>query len=330
MAKRKSSPRKPAQAKEAQASNPFDFQAPEVDEALYGEQRVTYPAAIWMSRYDGDDEQSRPWVIDRENVSVMPQPYWREEQVRFGDSPNEPFTPVYMTEVLRGVPLGVRKRQIVSGDDGNTYHYHIFTKRTERQPGKLTFHYQVMMSLTGLPYDELVVLGLRGYTRTMSWQHDGKRNSDFPVGVENKLQEYAGEASKAVGGQMPIWCTWMVDLRGVHYQGAPYYVSVGPNEETWVQPFGVDLRTSSEPRDGSAYDEDGSIKIDKHGLPFTRYVGNEMFGKYQQLYKDTVADWIAEWSQANMASGPVTSGDGNHDDEYGDVPVGTEEDEIPF
>jgi hypothetical protein len=338
MTKKASTPRKKSGPKPGSkptppvAPNPFEFEAPTVDDALYGEQRAAFPAAIWMSKYAGDNEQSRPWVIDMENISRMPSPYWREEKVRFGDNPNDPFTPVYMTELMRCVPLGVRKRQIVTADDGRDHYYYIYTSRNDRVPGKLSFHYQVMVSLSGLPYDELVVLGLRGLTRTLSWQHDGKRYSDFPVGVEDQLQDYADEASKVVGGEMPIWCAWWTDLRGVYRDNAPYYISVGPNDETWVQPFGVDLRTSQEPRNGSPYNDDHSLKIDDQGLPYTRYVGGEMFQKYQEIYRDIVGPWIAEWSQEGMANAtPITANGGNNEyNQGGNNPIGDEEDEIPF
>ena len=335
MTKKAPTPRKPGPKpgpkKQQQAEpNRFDFEAPEVDQELYGEQRAAYPSAIWMSKYAGDNDQSRPWVIDIENVSRMPSPYWREEKVKFGDNPNEPFTPVYMTELMRCVPLGVRKRQIVTTDDKRDHYYHIYTPRADRVDGKLSFHYQVMVSLSGLPYDELVVLGLRGFTRTISWQHDGNRYSDFPVGVEDQLQDYADEASKVVGGEMPIWCAWWTDLRGVYRDNAPYFINVGPNDEVWVQPFGVDLRTSQEPRDGSPYNDDFSLKVDDQGLPFTRYVGGEMFQKYQELYREIVGPWIAEWSREGMAAATPVASNGGYN-QGGSEPIGDDNDEdIPF
>lgn len=327
MTKQKTVPAKKAPAKAG--SNPFDFQAPVVDKALYGQHRESYAAAIWLSKYSGDDVNPRPWVIDRENVSAMPSPFWREESIKFGSEPGEPFTEVYMAEVLRAVPLGARKRQIVEDQYGKLHNYPIYTKPELRVQGKLLFHYQVLVSLPGLPYDELIVLGLRGLTRTLSWQHDGKRYPDFPEGAENLIMKYAADASKVVGGEMPTWCAWWVDLRGIYANDAPYYTQVGPGEGTYVQPFGADLRTSNEKREGSVYNDDGSLKLDSEGMPWTRYVGPELFEQYQEIYRNTVVDWIAEWSVEGM-----TDDDGNegtlYNGAYGDAPIGTEEDEIPF
>lgn len=322
--------------KVATPPNPFGFEAPKVDSSLYTQKRESYPSAIWLSRFDGDADVSRPWVIDIEDLSAMPEPFWRPEMIRFGNDPNEPETPVFMTEVLRAVPLGARKRQIVEDAAGVKHYYHIYTGPNNRAEGRLTFHYQVLVSLPGLPYNELVVLGLRGLTKTLSWQHDGRRYDGFPVGVENKLLKYSDDAKKAVGGEMPMFCSWWVDMRGAYSDNKPHYISVGPDGTTFVQPFTADLRTSNAPHTGSKYNKDGSLVLDEQGLPFTRYVGPELFEKYQELRRDIIIDWEKEWAAGEIEETPTRDEgtDGNGSPAYnGAPPVGTEEtpnSDIPF
>lgn len=316
-----------------QAPSPYDFKAPDVDKDLYEEPVRSYPAAIWMAKFGGDEDESRPWVIDQDRVSAMPVPFWSEQQFRFGGAqPGAENTDVYLTQIMRCVPLGVRKRQVVEVTNPttnkveSTHYYPIFTPADQRVQGRLSFHYQVLIHLQGLPLDELVVIGLRGLTRTLSWQHDGQRYDGFPVGVEDTLQKYAADASKVVGGEMPMWCAWWVDLRGAYADNKPYYMPVGPQGDTWVQPFMADMRTSKEPRlETGVYTEDGYLAMDQNALPWTRYVGEDMFNSFQDIRRETVNPWIAEWAEAS-----IQEATGNEYEAAGDEPLGVEEDPIPF
>lgn len=303
MTKKKTAPQPKQQADE------FGFTRPDVDESIMDKEQTFYPSIIWMSKFDPATKgQSRPWVVDIENLSRMPEPYWKEGMVQFGQDPNEPPTPVYMTEVMRVCPLGIRMRQIVTDNMKNLHYYPIYTEPANRVKGRIQLHYQVQVVLPGLPTNEIAVLALKGMTRTLSWRHNGKYDTQFPIGVQNELLEYSKAAGKAVGGAMPMWAAWWIELRGVYRDNKPYFVAVGPNNDTYVQPFSVDLRTGEE------------------GMPNTRYVGEELYYKFQGLRRDITLDWIAEWSDEKMKQTASEPNAGSFD-----ATANTEEDsEIPF
>jgi len=311
----------------AQVSGGFDdnFVKPDVDESLIEKKRMSFASAIWLAKWGGTDKnETKKWVIDREDLSQMPDlpGFWTEEKIRFGGDPNTPETPVYSAEGLRCVAIEERERQIVTVGEGprrKEHYYHIFTPADMRVAGKLSFHYQVLVSLTGLPYDELIVLGLRGMNRTLSWKNDRSRYDNYPLGVKNKVEKYISETPKGYN-EMPLFCSWIMDLRGVFKDGKPFYIPVGPNKETYVQPFTVDMRTGIE------------------GTPDIRYVGNEMYDKLEDLRRDVGKPWRKQWT--DLAKGEnvdanETESINNNDQPKptysGAPPIGTQEDdEIPF
>jgi len=309
--KKQTTPKPPQAKKDSQ----WAFDMPDVDRTLIQEERESYPSAVWHSQYTGDPAESKFWTIDRESLSTMPGPagFWSETTVRFGSDPTAAATPVYQTTVLRGVPIAVRKRQIITvgkGQGAREHYYPIYTPRDKRVEGdSFAFHYQVLMSLDGLPYDELVVLGLRGFTKTVSWSHDGKRYSDFPTGVEQRLQAYVDNAPDPYNS-LPLFYTWIVDLRGHYTDGSPTYIGVGPGGSTFVQPFSLDMNTGGK------------------GYPDTRFVGGELFKLYQELYKEVGMPWAKAW---DSFSGDEAESEAEGAKYNGNDPIGTEEDsEIPF
>ena len=313
MTSKKATTPKPTTPKPApKKNNAFDFDMPDVDSSLLTEKRESYPSAVWHSQYTGDPKESRFWTIDREALSNIPGPagFWKEDAVRFGNDPNDLPTPVLKAEVMRCVPIAERARQIVTvgkGYGAREHYYGLYTPRDKRIQGdSFSFHYQVLVSLDGLPPDELVVLGLRGFTKTVSWNHDGKRYSDFPVGVKQRLQAYIDNAPDPYNS-LPLFYTWIIDLRGHYTDGEPTYIGVGPGGQTFVQPFSVDMNTGGK------------------GYPDTRFVGGEMFQMYQEMYRDIGQPWEKEWD--SFEGDDSTSGNGAPTYNRAE-PVGDEEDEV--
>lgn len=316
MTKAKTTPKATPKPPVVKKNDAFDFEMPDVDQSLLTEKRESYPSAVWHSQYTGNPKESKFWTIDREALSAMPGPsgFWTEDKIRFGNDPNSLPTPVFKTEVMRCVPIAKRARQIITvgkGSSAREHYYSLYTPRDKRIQGDgFSFHYQILTSLAGLPPDELVVLGLRGFTKTVSWSHDGKRYSDFPVGVEQRLQAYIDNAPDPYNS-LPMFYTWVIDLRGHYTEGEPTYIGVGPGGETFVQPFSVDMSTGGK------------------GYPKTRFVGGEMFKIYEELYRAIGAPWAKEW---DSFSGDDSTGQTEAvAPPNGADPIGDEEDEeIPW
>lgn len=287
----------------------FDFDLPKdsVDDDLYQPEQQSYPALSWHGQATQAAEPTGGfWAIEVDRVAAIqedggPRPYFSVKPMRYGKDPTNEPVDSYVTQCLRCCPVAVRERGIITDEYGRYHYYPKRHPRDQRVPGKYTSHIQVMVLVPGLT--EPVVLGLKGKTKTVSWDNNkGGRYSvsEFPEGVWQRLTAYAKRASEQQGRDLPPLCMWWIDLVPVHMDGEPYYLDVGRG--TYMNPFNVDLRTGN-------------------GFPETRFVGVDMLLHAQEVRRSIGLDWVAQWQEVQEAQG-----NGN-----GDGPLPTDvDDEIPF
>lgn len=296
----------------------FSFDVPEdaIDNDLYEPERESYPGIAYFSTLRGDD-QTGFFVVDKKSVEQRPLPFWQEETMR--RRPGQEPDVVYKTTRLRLCPIAWRRRIIIDGDDGGIHKYPFFTPKDEREPGRYKAHYQILSMLPGL--DSPVVLGLKGATKTISWDNNpgsGRYFDDrFGPGVWQELLKYTRRASEQKGVAIPALCFWWVDLVPAGANGKPLLIEMGGSSTTVVNPFAIDMRTNR---------EDKRLQLE------TRYVGKETFLQFQELRKEVGVSWEKEWEDAE-ALAEETSAPSNGDgygagDDYEEEAV--YEDDIPF
>lgn len=312
----------------------------QVDESLFEEERKQYIGLTWH----GQPVEGRPgyWACDVESLKpvleneepdasgyIGPAGFWKVQELRFGRDPNAAPVLCYVTRRLRCVPIGVRRRAIVTSDvDGRDYFFPPFTRKDQRfdafgsvVSGKFTSHVQVMVLIENVA--EPVIIGLRGMSKTMSWDNDptDKRwgNSDFAYGVYQQIGQYSKRAADAnkLKKVPPKLCTWIVDLVPAYqHNGEPYFVLVSKQHETYVNPFTLDMTTG------------------KKDMPATRYVGHDRFRQLQELRGLMVKEWEEEWQDAEaMAKESQEHGAASDNGHHSEEAIGAQEDdieEIPF
>jgi hypothetical protein len=289
-----------------------NFTPPEVRAGVYDEQRTSYPTIAWRGK--AADKSAGYWVIKQDALPECPNG-WVEHEIQFGSDPGAPLQAVYVTRRLRCAIIAVRKRWII--DDGNRRRFAPwFTPKEQRGEGKHTGHIQVMVRLPDM--EGIVLLGLRGLHKTVSWANDPSRGkgvtTSWPKGVEEILKNYADEATRYVkeeqnyeGENLPWQVMWWVDLvpltKEESGEKVPEFLHVGHN--TYVNPYTADMSTGGE------------------NTPKTRYVGEELFTEFDSLRENTGLDWIGEW-------GEIVDVERDQTQEAQPEALGDEEDEIPF
>lgn len=282
------------------------------DPSVHQQLAKNHASVIWLGKAtDANSDTGGEWVIIASDLPDGEQPgpvgWWKLRDMRFGTDPSAPKVQVWASQRLRCVPLGVRKRMIVTDATGRDHFYPQMTKASNRVEGKLKFHYQVLVMLEGI--SEPVVLALKGYAKTVSWQNDpGSKfgRSNFPKGVQDTLEDLAKAASKARKTNIPWLCFWIIDLCPVFVSGQPLWVDVG--QGVYMNPFGLDMTVKAK------------------GYPDGRFVGADRLAAFEEMRRDGIMDWEAQWADASkMAS---QGGDGESGDAATTAPV--EDDEIPF
>ena len=263
----------------------FNIDAPiKIQEDVFAEEDDQhYPAIAWHGRYDGADKRGGFFTLDVAAVEGKPTG-WEETEIRYGTDPNADLVAVYKTQQLTCVPLGVRKRILITDAAGNEHIYPWRTAKRNRVAGRFTSHYQVMVILPGLK--EPCVLGLRGLTKTTSWDNDAKgsyRNNDFPTGVGQLLATYAAAASKANGQVLPRFCLWEITLQPYMVNGEALYLKVGRGDSiAHMNPFTAKMSVQD-----AAYLN-------------ARFVGETAFELFQTLRQEITVAWEKQWSREAM------------------------------
>lgn len=281
-----------------------------VDESLYQDDvRESYPAIAWHGKYNGDPEAAGYFTLDVDAINEGAPEGWETDKIQYGTDPSADFVDVFKTQALTCVPIGVRKRVIITDEHGNDHHYPWRTPKNKRVPGRFSSHYQVMVMVPGI--EEVCVIGLRGQTKTTAWDNDAKgryRNESFPTGVEQLLRAYALEASKANGYPLPAVCMWAITLQpSAGDDGKAAYVSVGSGDNiAHMNPFAAQMHP-----DNLAYIN-------------ARFVGNAAFAECQTKRSDIAVAWEAEWQDA-AAMAAITAVSVQPIE-----PIGAEVDDIPF
>jgi hypothetical protein len=256
----------------------FKFDESQVEKELFDDGiGAQYPAIVWHGKYT-EAGDSGYWTLDRSESEDPPGPQWEPAEVSFGTGPNATPAEVWRAEKIRVCVLGVRKRIVISAEDGSLHTYPWLTPKSERRAGKYKAHYQIAVTLPDTD-DRIFILALRGLTKTVSWSNPpGGRyhRGDFPIGAEVTLRAYAREASKEIGSTIPPYCSFWLDLVAhTDSKGKPEYVDVGYG--THALPFTADLSVNGD-------------------LPH-RFVGMPLFLRYQELRKNEIAQWEKAWSK---------------------------------
>ena len=299
-----------------------DFNLPDdtpVDDDLYKPDVQSMPIITWHGKAgEHNADTGGFWAIKADSIEGQtpgPEGWWELKDMRFGVDPNSPKEPTWTTRRLRCVPIGIRRRQIITDDLKNEHYFPWMTKKDDRLDshgnwidGRFQAHYQVMVMVEGIT--DPLIIALRGYTKTLCWDNNpGSKygNKDFPKGVEPVLTQLAADASKQKKTRIPWLCFWTVDLTPTFSNNEPLWVDVGHG--TFMNPFMADMRTGG----------------DK--FPASRFVGTDNFIRYQNLRRDVAMDWEAQWSDADALA---ASGDGAYDYDDNTSEQVKEDDVIPF
>ena len=263
----------------------FKIQNPvNVQDDLYTEEVIqSYPAIAWHGKYDGVNKSGGFFTLDVDAVEGKPAG-WEETEIRYGTDPNAALVPVYKTQQLRCVPIGIRKRIIITDTLRNDHMYAWRTPKNQRVSGRFTSHYQVMLMIPGL--NEPCVLGLRGQTKTTAWDNEATgrySNKAFPTGVSQLLTAFAHEASKVNNQTLPRFCLWEIVLQPYIVDGQAQYVTMGSG-------------------DSVAYMNSFTAKMSAQNPEFLEatFVGNAEFEVFQALRQDVTVEWEAQWSREKM------------------------------
>lgn len=293
-----------------------------VDDTLYKPDVQSMPIITWHGKaVDSNGDTGGRWAIKAEDLEGQepgPSGWWELTEMRYGVDPSVPKVPAWVTRRLRCVPIGVRKRQIITDDFKREHFFPWMTKKSDRVvdgeliDGKYSAHYQVMVMVEGVK--DPLVIALRGYTKTLCWDNNPNSqygNKQFPKGIEPTLIQLASDINKATKKRIPWLCSFVVDLTPVFTGKEPLWVDVGHG--TFMNPFVADMRTAGETKDNR--------------FPDDRFVGTDAFIRYQNMRREMVLDWEAQWADgAALAAAADAAYD--YDDAPADTPV--EDDVIPF
>lgn len=293
---------------------------PNVDDALYRPDVQAMPIITWHGKAtDSNGDTGGRWAIKADSIGEQtpgPEGWWELIDMRFGVDPSAPKEPTWTTRRLRIVPIGIRKRQVITDDFKRDHYFPWMTKKTNRLDetgdlieGKYSAHYQVMVMVPGI--SDPLIIALRGYTKTVCWDNNPNGqygNKDFPKGVEPTLIQLAADASKQKKTRIPWLCFWAVDLVPVFANNKPMWLDVGHG--TFMNPFQADMR------------------VGEKFLLNSRFVGTDNFIRYQNLRRDVAMDWEAAWADASALASEGK--DSAYD--YDDTPETAvkEDDVIPF
>lgn len=290
----------------------IDFDDSVVDESLYEQEREFFPAIVWHGRHGS--ESAGWWTLDKDVSDDEPSVFWKEGAVKFGMSPNAPSVPVWMTQRLRVVILGQRRRQIITDNTGIEHYFPWFTKREARTvEGDFKMHTQVAVVLPGNA--TIFQIPVKGMSRSLMWENpEGPyHKSEWGRGAWPVYKEYVEKARKQTGKNLPYYGTFWVDLTPTLAADGKElgYIEVGTSG-VYMTPFQAVLKTDRD---------------EKNNLPSTRWVGQVMFEEYQRLRKEVIKPWEDEWKRAEdmPSSSPA-------EDDYSNVPNSAveEDDDIPF
>ena len=312
-------------------SSEFDFggAAPAIRESAYDDDQfgrgAEYPFITWHGRLPAGHSGKPPfgqWVVGQESFVNAPLGWEAVDEFFYGSGPDATPEPVYTTHRLRACLVGMRRRKILTPEDGGPdLSFPYYASKANMPPGKATPSTQLMVFM---PDDEVArVVALKGWTKNWALDNnlDAKfNNADFPMGVLQLAGAYAKEATAFArenhdysGPVFPVYCMWMLDFVPLsHKKGRaviPSYLDVGHG--TFMNPFTLDLSVGK-----------------KAGID-TRYVGDVLFEQWQAFREDRVNEWVHEWPVTGEEPVEVGSGDpdrhGNGEGAYG-----VQEDEIPF
>ncbi len=278
----------------------LNIQLPElqINDDLYIEESENgYPAIAWHGKYKGDGSPAGGFfAIDMDAIEGVPEG-WEETEIQYGDDPNADFVPVYLTRALTCTPIGVRKRTIITDEHGEEHVYPWRTPKRQRVEGKFTSHYQVMVMVPGLA--EPVVLGLRGQSKTTSWDNDESgryRDNNFATGVEQLLRTFSTAASQQNGYPLPRLCLWQITLQPLFANGKPHYVTMGSGKKvTHMNPFTARMNPAA------------PDYID------ATFVGEQPFATNQTLRQDVATEWEKQWKDADAMREMGREAVANHD-----------------
>jgi hypothetical protein len=262
------------------------FDSSKVDRGLYEDgSGSSYPTIVWHGKYSGNGSECGFWTLDRSESETAPGPFWEESSVQFGSSPEAPHTAVWKTSRLRACVLGVRKRVLIFGDDGGQYSYPWLTAKKDREPGKYKAHFQIAVTLPGTG-EKIYQIALKGVSKTKAWGNPEKgpyHDPKFPRGVELMLRDLTAQASHEAKTEIPPFCTFWIDLIPfVNEKGKPHYIDIGYG--THIVAFTADIESGAET-----------------GLDH-RFVGMDLFEKFQELRQGEIVDWIAQWDTKGESS----------------------------
>lgn len=282
------------------------FDSSKVDKGLYeNEFGSSYPTIVWHGKYTGNGSSAGFWTLDRSESPESPGPFWEESEVQFGSSPDAPQTAVWKTERLRACVLGLRKRILIEGEDGGQYSYPWLTAKKDRVPGKYKAHFQIAVTLPATG-EKIFQIALRGVSKTKAWAnpengryHDPK----FPIGAELKLRDLVTRASKDAGAEIPAYCTFWLDLIPFRNEkGKPQYIDIGYG--THIVAFTADIESGGET-----------------GLEH-RFVGMDIFEKFQAIRQADIVDWIAQWDTKGSDTPEEADPYAEPEDELMAIPAG--------
>lgn len=294
----------------------FDIgDAPAIEAGVYVDEMVSLPTAAWHGKATQENAPGF-WSISQAKIDTCPTG-WKAHEMQLGP-PTEPLSAVYVTHRLRCIIRAVRKRFIVTAENGTKHFFPFYTNKQTKEHvigssiASQKAHIQVMVQLIG---DEPgpIVLGLRGYSKTAAWTNNGNMSAEWAIGVEPTLQAYAAGATayykkeKGYTGQPFPWRSmWTVDLiPQLNPDNTATFIHVGKG--TYMNLFEVDMTVG----DGTKY-------------PKSRYVGEQTFNELKDMYANHDIDWEKQWGTHSEAAERDDNGNGASE------PIGTEEDAIPF
>jgi hypothetical protein len=199
---------------------------------------------------------------------------------------------VYSTSDMNAVPVAWRTCWVKYGNDRRIEgRWGKYTKRTPEMSGSKT-NTQVVLYLPSLK--DYVLLGLSGVSKTVAWDNDqsNSRYSEFPLGIQQRLENIASAASEALteqhGSEVVVApnMTFLVTFTNFLDENGsdPKIFKVGSGDKT-SQMFAPTIYDKPE---------------DWERL----YVGDGMYSKFVADYVETFKEWVAEWP----AAGAITYG----------------------
>lgn len=300
----------------------YDFDTPDV-EVPYDDQRggISFPSITWK------DVGGRNFffVVDQSNLSKCPKG-WVEQSVVFGNG-DKPPTDCYVTNRLRCIFLGYRRRWEFEMNDGTTIRLPWGTpsKDWPKEKKGTKSLVQILLHLwQGKPEsieDDIspLILSMNGKGKSNAWYLDPSRTKDrylssWPPGILPQLKEeterakeYAIQKGKSTAAFH--WTMWLVDLVPELQDGKALIRRTGEQPNAIACRPVLDLSVGEEV-----------------GIKNTRYIGPEIQKMVFEFYERVGKQWEEEWQEASRG---VSYGSSDDDgDEF--ESVGVENDPIPF